>query len=195
MPKRSAWSSNGAAAMAEGRHRVALSLGSNLDAAVHLPAAIAALRERFTVLAESPVYRNQAVGFAGADFFNSAVIIDCDLEPLALHAWLHALEAAHGRRRDQPRFSDRPLDIDIVLFDDLVLSGPGPLQIPRAELQYAFVLKPLVDIAADWALPEGGPTLAQLWAVHAERGDPRWSARAQCGGSAVADGEAPLASR
>jgi 2-amino-4-hydroxy-6-hydroxymethyldihydropteridine diphosphokinase len=162
--------------MAERRHRAALSLGSNRDAAVHLPAAIAALRERFTVLAESPLYRNQAVGFAGADFFNSAVIIDGDLEPLALHTWLHALEAAHGRRRDQPRFSDRPLDIDIVLFDDLVLNGPGPLQIPRAELQYAFVLKPLVDIAPDWALPGGGPTLAELWAAHADHDDPRWAA-------------------
>lgn len=158
-------------------HRAALSLGSNIDAAAHLHAAITALRERFVVIAESPVYRNRAVGFAGADFLNSAAIIGCDLEPLALNAWLHALEAAHGRRRDrdQPRFSDRALDIDIVLFDDLRLCGPGHLQIPRADLQHAFVLKPLVDIAPEWALPGGGPSLAELWAAHAERDDPRWA--------------------
>ena len=50
--------------------------------------------------------------------------IDTDLDPFALNAWLHALEDAHGRDRSGPRFGDRTLDIDIVLFDDLRAARP-----------------------------------------------------------------------
>ena len=145
-----------------------LSLGSNLDAEDNLRSALAALRERFGNVILSPVYRTKSVGFDGADFFNAAAIIDTDLDPFALNAWLHALEDAHGRDRSGPRYSDRTLDIDVVLFDDRVLAGPGNLRIPRPELKHAFVLKPLADIAADTVVPGAGQTLAQLWAAHPE---------------------------
>jgi 2-amino-4-hydroxy-6-hydroxymethyldihydropteridine diphosphokinase len=145
-----------------------LSLGSNLEPQAHLHRAIDELRERFGAATVSPVYRTSAVGFDGPDFLNAAAIVDSDLDVFALDAWLHALEDAHGRRRDTPRFSDRPLDIDIVFFDDLVLKGPGHLEIPRPELQYAFVLKPLADIAPDFRDPLSGKTLTELWAAHPE---------------------------
>jgi 2-amino-4-hydroxy-6-hydroxymethyldihydropteridine diphosphokinase len=145
-----------------------LSLGSNIEPLRHLRAAVAALRERFGEVVASPLYRTPAVGFEGEDFLNAAARIDSDLEPAALDAWLHALEAAQGRRRDGPRFSSRTLDIDIVLFGDRVVRGPGHLQIPRPELQHAFVLKPLADIAADVVVPGDGRTVGQLWAQHAD---------------------------
>jgi len=141
-----------------------LSLGANLDPVQHLRRALRELRERFGDVLVSPVYRTAAVGFDGADFLNAAAIIDSDLDPIALDAWLHALEDAHGRRRDQPRFSDRPLDIDIIFFDDRVLTGPGHLEIPRPELRHAFVLKPLFDLAPGFRDPRSGRTLAELWA-------------------------------
>lgn len=150
--------------------RAYLSLGSNLDAAMHLRGAIAALRERFGAVVLSPVYRTRAVGFEGADFYNAAAIIETDLDPHALNTWLHALEDAHGRDRSGPRYGDRSLDLDIVLFDDRVLEGPGNLRIPRPELRHAFVLRPLAEIAPDVAVPGRGQTLAQLWAVHPEYG-------------------------
>jgi 2-amino-4-hydroxy-6-hydroxymethyldihydropteridine diphosphokinase len=146
-----------------------LSLGSNLDAEANLRSAIAALRERFGEVLLSPVYRTRAVGFDGADFLNAAAIIDTDLDPHALNALLHALEDAHERDRSGPRFGDRTLDIDIVLFDDRVLEGAGNLRIPRPELKHAFVLKPLADIAPDRVVPGDGRTLAQLWAAHPDR--------------------------
>ncbi|KFN49067.1 2-amino-4-hydroxy-6-hydroxymethyldihydropteridine diphosphokinase [Arenimonas composti] len=147
-----------------------LSLGSNLDAERNLVSAASALRERFPGACFSPVYRTPAIGFAGPDFLNAAAVIDSDLDVHALDAWLHALEDAHGRDRSQPRFSSRPLDIDIVFFDDLVLDGPGHLQLPRPELKHAFVLRPLFDLAPGLRVPGDGRTLAELWA--AQGGEP-----------------------
>jgi 2-amino-4-hydroxy-6-hydroxymethyldihydropteridine diphosphokinase len=145
--------------------RVYLSLGSNQEPHRHLRAALQALRERFGAIDVSPAYRSRAVGFDGADFINLAVGLDTALEPGALNEWLHALEDRHGRRRDVPRYSDRTLDIDIVLYGDRVVDGPGHLQIPRRELQHAFVLRPLADIAPDARHPRSGERMATLWAA------------------------------
>ena len=150
--------------MPDRRHRAWLSLGSNLDPERNLRAALAELRDRFGAIMLSPVYRFAAVGFEGPDFLNLAVGLDTDLDPVALDEWLHALEDRHGRRRDVPRFSSRTLDVDIVLYDDLVLDGPGHLQIPRKELAEAFVLQPLADIAPRLRHPVSGRTLGELWA-------------------------------
>jgi 2-amino-4-hydroxy-6-hydroxymethyldihydropteridine diphosphokinase len=153
-------------------HRAWLSLGSNLDAERHQRAALAELRARFGAIVVSPAYRFPAIGFDGPDFVNLAAGIDSDLAAVALDDWLHALEDRHGRRRDVPRYSSRTLDVDIVLFDDAIIDGPGHLQVPRRELREAFVLKPLAGIAPDVRVPGDGRTLAELWAVspdHATR--------------------------
>ncbi|KIQ96941.1 MULTISPECIES: 2-amino-4-hydroxy-6-hydroxymethyldihydropteridine diphosphokinase [Lysobacter] len=149
--------------------RAYLSLGSNLEPVAHLRRAVEELRERFGAMDLSPVYRTRAVGFDGNDFLNAAAIIHTELDPVALHDWLHALEDAHQRDRSGPRFGDRTLDIDIVLFDDRELSGPGNLRIPRPDLEHAFVLRPLADIAPDVVVPGDGRTLAQLWDIHPDR--------------------------
>ncbi len=151
-----------------------LSLGSNLDPERHLRAAAAALREHFADVMFSCVLRTPAIGFAGADFLNAAAIIRTELDPHALDGWLHALEAAYGRDRSAPRFSSRTLDIDIVFYDDLVIAPTpgGHLQIPRPELQHAFVLQPLAQIAADYRDPVTGSKLAQLWAAHPQHTSP-----------------------
>ena len=143
--------------------RAYLSLGSNVEPERHLAQAFGELRERFGDVVASRVLRTPAVGFDGPDFLNAAAIVDTDLGIVALDAWLHALEDAHGRRRDVPRFSDRPLDIDIVFYDDLVYRGPGNLQVPRPELQHAFVLQPLAEIAPGFRDPVSGRTLQELW--------------------------------
>ena len=152
--------------------RVYLSLGSNVEPRRYLPAAIAALREHFGDLVVSPAYRSKSVGFDGADFVNLAVGLDTGMSPEALNDWLHALEDRHGRRRDVPRYADRTLDIDIVLYDTLVIDGSGHLQIPRNELQHAFVLRPLADIAPHVRHPRSGLSMAELWAAFPAQREP-----------------------
>lgn len=142
-----------------------LSLGSNQEPEKHLAEAVNTLRDTFGGVVLSDWMRTQAVGFDGPDFINGAAIIETDWDVYTLDQWLHALEDAHGRRRDVPRFSSRTLDIDIIFYDDLMLDGPGNLKIPRPELQHAFVLEPLVQIAPDFINPENGMTLAEMAAA------------------------------
>jgi 2-amino-4-hydroxy-6-hydroxymethyldihydropteridine diphosphokinase len=150
--------------------RVYLSLGSNVDPEKNLRAAIAELRAKFGAIDRSPVYRYPAVGFAGPDFLNLAAGIDTGLEPQALNDWLHALEDSHGRRRDVPRYSSRTLDVDIVLYGELVITGAQNLEVPRAELLQTFVLQPLADIAPDAVHPTLHKSIGELWASGAASG-------------------------
>lgn len=142
---------------------VYLGLGSNTDARRHLRAAVEALKQRFGKVECSPLYRSEAVGFSGDDFLNACCRITTELEPEALKAWLTDLEDRHGRRRDQPKFSDRTLDIDILLHGRRT-GKHGELDLPRAEiLKYAHVLKPLADLAPDLEHPQTRKTFAQHW--------------------------------
>jgi len=153
-------------------NRALLSLGSNQSPQANLARAVRALRERFGTLLLSTVYRTRAVGFDGSDFLNAGALIQTSLEPEALNIWLHALEDAHGRDRSGPRFGDRTLDIDIVLYEDRVMQGPGNLRLPRPDLRHAFVLRPLAEIAPGFVDPLSGLDLATLWARSPHRDEP-----------------------
>jgi 2-amino-4-hydroxy-6-hydroxymethyldihydropteridine diphosphokinase len=140
-----------------------LGIGSNVDAERHVRIAVEALQNAFGVVALSPVYRSQAVGFDGDDFLNLAARVETDMAPLELREFLRQLEQAHGRDRNAPKWSDRTLDIDILLYDDLVVYD-DELEIPRKEiLKFAHVLKPLADLAPDLLHPVTGKTIAEIW--------------------------------
>ncbi len=149
-----------------------LSLGSNLAPERHLRAAAVDLRARFPGVRFSAVLRTPAEGFEGPDFLNAGAVLEADLDPVALDAWLHALEDAHGRVRGGPRFSSRTLDIDLVYYDDVVMRGPGNLQLPRPELRHAFVLQPLAELCPGFVDPVERRPLAALWAAHPQAGAP-----------------------
>lgn len=140
-----------------------LGLGSNIHARRHIGSGIDALREEFGGVELSPIYRARAVGFAGDDFINLVARVETRLAPLDLKAFLHALEDRHGRDRSQPKFSDRTLDIDILLYDDLWLLSPE-LEIPRDEiLSSAHVLRPLAELAPELPHPALRRSFARLW--------------------------------
>lgn len=142
---------------------VYLGIGSNVDASRNIRAVIEWLQEHFIDAAFSPVYQSLAVGFDGDDFLNLVARVQTHTEPLALKKMLKRYEDSHGRKRDAPKFSDRTVDIDILLYDDLVINLPG-LVLPRPEItRFAHVLKPLADLAPDVLHPVNDKTIAELW--------------------------------
>ncbi|MCW8956667.1 MAG: 2-amino-4-hydroxy-6-hydroxymethyldihydropteridine diphosphokinase [Gammaproteobacteria bacterium] len=142
---------------------VYISLGSNIDRETNTRVGVKALQARYGELILSSVYESEAVGFEGSSFFNMVIALNTD-EPVQLVAQhLRQIEDDYGRDRSGPRFSSRTLDLDLLLYDDLVLNEPG-LQIPRDEiLQRAFVLWPLAEVAPDLKHPVVGKSYAQLW--------------------------------
>jgi 2-amino-4-hydroxy-6-hydroxymethyldihydropteridine diphosphokinase len=152
--------------------RVYVSLGSNLQREQRIRQAVAELRLHFGAIELSPVYDSAAVGFDGSNFLNLVAGFDSDLDVEAVTRMFHDIEDRLGRDRSLPKFASRPIDLDLLLYDDLILDLPG-MRIPRPEiLANAFVLKPLQDIAPTLRHPETGQTYAELWRAMAP-GAPR----------------------
>lgn len=144
-------------------HALYLGLGSNKDPEHHLKEAIKALEATFGLVQVSPVYRSVAVGFEGDDFLNAVALVHTHWTVGKIKRFLTELEDRFGRDRDQPKFSDRVLDIDILLFDDWVGTFDG-LDLPRDEItRYAHVLKPLADLAPQMIHPGSQLTYESLW--------------------------------
>jgi 2-amino-4-hydroxy-6-hydroxymethyldihydropteridine diphosphokinase len=142
-----------------------ISLGSNIDREEHTRAGVNALRLAFGELKLSSVYESEAVGFAGDAFYNMVIACEVSTPVHETNQILRAIEDANGRDRSGPRFSSRTLDLDLLLYDDLVIDENG-LKLPRGEiLKNAFVLWPLAEIAPDRIHPETGTSFAELWAA------------------------------
>ena len=142
---------------------VYLGLGSNIDARNNLQLAIRELRRRFGELTVSPVYRSAPLGFEGPDFLNLVVALVTDADPLDLLEEIEHIHEMAGRSRGPDKFSSRPLDIDLLLYDDRV-EPESPLRLPRLDvLEYGFVLRPLADIAPDLVHPVTRRTIGEHW--------------------------------
>ena len=143
--------------------RVFVSIGSNIEREANIRAAVQGLRDRYGGIVLSPVYESEAVGFAGEDFYNLVAAFDSDAPVEAVAAHLRRLEEQRGRRRQGPRFGPRTLDVDLLLYGDLVREAPAP-RLPREEItRYAFVLRPLADIAGAMRHPVDGRSFVTLW--------------------------------
>ena len=143
--------------------RIYISLGSNIEREVNTRAGVKALGERFGELELSSVYESEAVGFEGDAFYNMVIACEVDEDVHSANRALREIEDANGRDRSGPKFSSRTLDLDLLLYDDLVLDEQG-LKLPREEILHnAFVLWPLAEIAPQLTHPEAGKTYAELW--------------------------------
>ncbi len=143
--------------------RIYISLGTNIDAERNLRLAVADLRQHYGALILSSVYESEAVGFEGDNFLNMVVGLDTDEDVHTVVKTLRDIEDRHGRVRSGPRFSARTIDLDLLLYDDLVLKEDG-LEIPRDEITHnAFVLWPMAEVAPQQVHPENDQTMAQLW--------------------------------
>ena len=154
--------------------RVFVSVGSNVEREKNVAGALEALQAEYTSLEKSRIYETKAVGFDGDPFYNLVVAFDTRQSPQEVADVLRRVEDAHGRSREGGKFTSRTLDLDLLLYDDLILDEDG-LRLPRKEiLEYAFVLKPLAEIAGEMKHPVNGFSFAALWDEFDPTAQPMW---------------------
>ena len=143
----------------------AIALGSNLgDSRTILEQALIQLNQAsgITLTERSHWYQTAPIGPPQPDYLNGCALLSVQLTPNALLETLLQIEQQFGRVR-QERWGPRTLDLDLILFDDLVLKTPT-LEIPHPRFrERAFVLEPLAEIAADWIDPISQDAIAALW--------------------------------
>ena len=140
---------------------VYVAVGSNVEPERNLALAVGELRRQFPDVRLSPWYRNTAVGFAGADFINLVAGFTTELPFDALLTRLHAIEELCGRPREAPRWAPRSMDLDVLLYGDVVEPS---LKLPRPDLvKRAFMLGPLADLAPELVHPTEKVTIGELW--------------------------------
>jgi 2-amino-4-hydroxy-6-hydroxymethyldihydropteridine diphosphokinase len=143
--------------------QVYVAIGSNIEPERNIAKAAAELQRVFPDARFSSWYRNQAVGFDGDDFVNGVVGFTTRLPLRSVVEQLHAVEELCGRPRNAPRWAPRAMDLDVLLFDDLVCSEPA-ITLPRPDLlKRPYMLGPLAEIAPDALHPTAGLTIGELW--------------------------------
>jgi 2-amino-4-hydroxy-6-hydroxymethyldihydropteridine diphosphokinase len=109
------------------------------------------------------VYESKAHGFEGDNFYNLVAGFDTEESIERIKETLLRIESCLGRSRRENRFSARTLDLDLLLYDDIVRHD-SHANLPHPDIKrYAFVLRPLADIAPDLRHPETGLSCAKMW--------------------------------
>ncbi|HYB65227.1 MAG TPA: 2-amino-4-hydroxy-6-hydroxymethyldihydropteridine diphosphokinase [Steroidobacteraceae bacterium] len=143
--------------------QVYVAAGSNVEPQRHLQQAVAELEREFSGVRLSSWYRNRAAGVEGDDFINLVAGFSTSLPAHAVLERLHAIEARCGRTRHTPRREACSMDLDLLLYGDLVCEQPG-LKLPRPELlERAYMLGPLAELAPQLLHPTAGVTVDELW--------------------------------
>jgi len=143
-----------------------ISLGSNVEREYHVQQGLQALAESFNLAFEqltlSSLFKSEAVGFSGNAFYNMVIGIKThdSVEQVAIK--LRNIEINFGRTLDVKKFSPRTLDLDLLLYDDLIINSPA--QLPRDEIdKNAFVLWPLSEVAPKLVHPVIKENYQTLW--------------------------------
>jgi 2-amino-4-hydroxy-6-hydroxymethyldihydropteridine diphosphokinase len=149
---------------------ILIAVGANLAGPAGPPlqnclAALAALEgEGVRIVARSRWYRTPPWPTSDQPWYvNAVVAVGTPLDPPALLALLHRIEAQFGRVRSIAN-APRPLDLDLIDYDGVIREGAPDLPHPRMA-DRAFVLRPMNDIVPDWRHPETGRSLKDLLAA------------------------------
>ena len=129
-------------------HQVYLLLGANIQPEKNIPLAVSLLKKQLRVLRISSVWESEAVGSDGPNFLNAVLLAATPLDPETLKTEvLRPLEAKLGRVRSANKYAPRPIDLDILIFDETVIE-------PNL-WNYAFRAAPLAEILPEYLSPEG----------------------------------------
>ena len=112
---------------------VFLSIGSNVNPEANIQYALSEIDQIFEIKQVSSVYKNKSVGFEGDDFLNMVLKLSTTLSPYEIVEELNRIELATGREIGTGTFDSRTLDIDMILYGDLV-DPEEPLQLPRKDI-------------------------------------------------------------
>ena len=152
--------------------KVYLGLGSNESPEANLRLAIAELQRRYGELDISAVYRSAAVGFEGDDFLNLVVGLESEVSALEICSDIELIHNLAGRVRNSNKWGSRPLDIDLLLYNNLI-EDARPVRVPRDDiLEYSFVLRPIAELAPDLVHPVTGMTMLEHWQGFDQGGHP-----------------------
>ncbi|MCJ8318416.1 MAG: 2-amino-4-hydroxy-6-hydroxymethyldihydropteridine diphosphokinase [Colwellia sp.] len=142
--------------------QIYISLGSNVEREHYVNAGLSALAKVYGQLTLSSLFESEAIGFSGAAFYNLVIGITTTHSVEQVAEQLRVIEFAHGRSLDAKKYSPRTLDLDLLLFDDLICQSPA--QLPRDEItKNAFVLWPLAEVAPKLMHPILNISYQQLW--------------------------------
>ena len=142
--------------------RVFVSIGTNINKEYNLRSCLSALQQIFRDVMKSSVYQSATVGFEGEDFYNMVVSFETTLTPSHTNHVFFEIERKHGRKRGENQFVSRELDLDLLLYDDLIVDS-GKVYLPHKDLsEHSYILKPMVEIAGDLVHPKIGKCLSEL---------------------------------
>ncbi len=141
-----------------------ISIGSNINREENCRSALKSLQKCFGTINVSSLYESKAVGFEGEPFYNGVVSLQTTETLDEVKSQLANIEHAHGRTRSDQKFSSRTLDLDLLLYGNLICPEKN---IPRDEIEhYAFVLEPLAELAPNHRHPIKGSRYAEMWAQY-----------------------------
>jgi len=141
---------------------VYIGIGSNIDKEYHVAHALQDLDKLFLNCRVSPIFECAAINCTGDNYYNLVVEFSTSLSISELMQCLKGLEITHGRKSTDRRYAPRTLDLDLLLFDNVIQSESPVL--PRPEILYhAFVLWPLAELSPDLRHPVSGISMAELW--------------------------------
>jgi 2-amino-4-hydroxy-6-hydroxymethyldihydropteridine diphosphokinase len=143
--------------------RVYVAMGSNVAPESNLARAVAQLEREVPGARFSRWFRNRAVGFEGEDFINLVAGFDTELPLPTVLGKLQAIEEACGREPGAARWAPRSMDLDVLLYGDLICDEPR-VKLPRPDLgRRAYMLGPLAELAPEVLHPTSRLTIGEMW--------------------------------
>jgi 2-amino-4-hydroxy-6-hydroxymethyldihydropteridine diphosphokinase len=136
-------------------HLAYLNLGSNIQPETNLPKAVNLLSKHGEILEISNIWESEPVGTDGSNYLNACILFKTTYAQKELKEQvIHPIEVQLGRKRSADKFAPRPIDIDIVLFDDQPTSD--------SFWSLAYVVIPFADIYPNYRIPQARKTIFEL---------------------------------